>query len=345
MEPGCLPLWLVSVATLPMYPGLSAIPTAWSSSLSPSPHRKEGLINNFFLIEILYKNISVKSNPRTQGMFKSSGNNSTLGFGGICEGHGVPRMGGTTRGGTAQADLVTLVPHAWARPSPLICSGTYATRKMAPKSLRVSSSEIRVGTFRHNLLPTHWVLPAPTPLPQPGALWRFLSLSRGSFARKEKPGGEGARPGHRFLQGSSKCSWQSPNATSRPTAPLWLGPRRVIGTTKLFWGGMQDLRDTPTPLGRHRLAPALPYVPGGGQSSVTRHVGGTGTRDTCAWFHAPTVCLSPLPCLDRWSGRLVLAAPPHGLWAPLGCRTRLQGHHSCLGFSIRCCSHSASTTL
>lgn len=156
-------------------------------------------------------------------------------------------------------------------------------------------------------------------------------MSRGSFARKEKPGGEGARPGRRFLQGSSKCSQQSPNATSRPAAPLRLGPRRVIGTTELFWGGMQDLRDSPTPLGRHRLAPALPYVPGGGQSSVTRHIGGTGTRDTCAWFQAPIVCLSPLPCLDRWSGHLVLAAPPCGLWAPFGVQDQAAGPSLLLG--------------
>lgn len=39
----------------------------------PPPHRKEGLVNNFFLIGILYTNISVKSNPPSPGQTKNSG--------------------------------------------------------------------------------------------------------------------------------------------------------------------------------------------------------------------------------------------------------------------------------
>lgn len=147
-------------------------------------------------------------------------------------------------------------------PAPALAPTLTQRGRWHPNPRRGSSSEIGTGIFRQDLLPaarshTPAAARSPSAVPLP---------VRGSFAKWEELGGEGAAPGtgsprDGVCARGERCQ-QSPAAVPRAAAPLRRGPHRVTGTsgsTQLFWGGAQDPREPPREgTGWPQLSPTTP---------------------------------------------------------------------------------------
>lgn len=224
-------------------------------------------------------------------------------------------------------------------PAPALAAAfTQRGRRRAPKSSRGRSSEIGSGDSPVGFASRS---PGAARSHAPAAAPLFV---RGSFARWEEPGGDGARPGHRFsrLTGFALGVSEPQHHTHGP-APTWAPPsyRHLRQHRAVLGGGTRPERHPPPREGTGwpRLSPTSLGEDGAQQQQ----------RNKARQGHRDEERSQLAPCSHRLS---VPSTSPGRTERPLGARCSfwgagpgLLGRHSCSGFSSRCCSHSASTTL